>query len=170
MAAVCGLSPHGALVMVLMIMVPTSLALQTEINSSAYFLNSGFPNWTKFNPLNSGHAILLIVGLCREMGAMTQSEIRLALARFGVTRIRFDNFVYCAELLGWLKSVRKGNHNFFVAVDGDPALDYHLKDGAPYKEKIRWRSDIRVFWKQNDRARFNAITELTAQAVQAVQA
>jgi hypothetical protein len=122
------------------------------------------PKWEKFDAKNSGHAILAIVGICRELGAMTQAEIRATLTCFGVKKIRFDNLVYCGELLGWLRKVRKGNHIFFVAVDGEAALDYHLNDKAPFKEKLRWRSDIREYWKANDRARFNAISELMQKA------
>jgi hypothetical protein len=43
------------------------------------------PNFEKFNPSTAGHAILLIVGLCQELGALTQSEIREYLKKFGVT-------------------------------------------------------------------------------------
>lgn len=120
--------------------------------------------WTKFDPSNSGHSILLMVGLCYEMGALTQTELRKYLIKFGVTDLRFDNFAYCAELLGWLKRVRKGNHIFFVASSQDGALDYHLSDEAPFKEKIRWRSDIRAHWKAQDTPRFNAIAELSPKA------
>lgn len=121
--------------------------------------------WAKFDPTNSGHAILLIAGLCGDAGALTQTELRTYLNKFGVVDIRFDNFVYCAELLGWLRRVRKGNHIFFVFTGLETALDYHLMEDAPFKEKIRWRSDIRAFWKANDTARFNAISELTPKAV-----
>lgn len=118
--------------------------------------------WTKFDPANSGHAILLMVGLCREMGALTQTEIKRHLQRFEVQDIRFDSFFYCAHLLGWLDRVRKGNHIFYVATGGDSALDYSLDEAAPFREKIRWRNDIRMFWKANDAPRFNAIVSLTA--------
>lgn len=116
--------------------------------------------WTKFDPENSGHAILSIVGLCKEFGALTQTEIRSYLTVFGVQTPRFDNWVYCAQLLGWLKRVRNGNHIFFVATEGEPALDYKFKDDVLFKEKIRWRSDIREYWKVSDRARFNAISKI----------
>lgn len=119
------------------------------------------PKWTKLDPDNSGHSILLMVGLCREFGALTQTEIKKHLARFGVKDIRFENFYYCANLLGWLDKVRKGNHIFYVATGGSSALDYVLADTAPFKEKLRWRNDIRAYWKGNDSPRFNAIVQLT---------
>lgn len=118
------------------------------------------PKWTKFDPENSGHAILTIVGLCKEFGALTQREIRSHLATIGVVQPRFENWVYCAQLLGWLKKIRNGNHIFYVATEGESALDYSFRDDALFKEKIRWRSDIREYWKVNDRARFNAISKV----------
>jgi hypothetical protein len=118
------------------------------------------PKWTKFDPENSGHAILTIVGLCKEFGALTQREIRAHLITFGIAQPRFENWVYCAQLLGWLKKIRNGNHIFFVATEGESALDYGFGDEALFKEKIRWRSDIREYWKVNDRARFNAISKV----------
>lgn len=118
------------------------------------------PKWTKFDPQNSGHAILLAVGLCGEFGALTQKELRSYFASFGVEDIRFDNWVYCAELLGWLKKIRKSNHIFFVATQGDSAIDYNFNDETAFKEKLRWRSDIRDYWKVNDRPRFNAISDV----------
>lgn len=120
------------------------------------------PKWTKFDPGNSGHGILTIVGLCKEFGALTQKEIRSHLAAIGVVRPRFENWVYCAQLLGWLKKIRNGNHIFFVATEGESALDYSFRDDVPFKEKIRWRSDIRDYWKIHDRARFNAIIKVAS--------
>jgi hypothetical protein len=64
-----------------------------------------------------------------------------------------------------LRRVRKGNHIFFVFTGLENAVDYHLVEDAPFKEKIRWRSDIRAFWKNHDTARFNAISELTPKVV-----
>lgn len=128
-------------------------AVQTRLDSR--------PNWTKLNNNVAGHAILLMVGLCREFGALTQSEIKKYLAHFGFIDIRFDNFFYCANLLGWLGKVRKGNHIFYVATGGTSAIDYHIVDTAPFREKLRWRHDIRAFWKANDTPRFNAIVQLT---------
>jgi hypothetical protein len=120
------------------------------------------PEWSKFNPSLSGHAILLIVGLCHEYGALTQREIRALISSAGVTDIRFDNHIYCATLLGWLKRVRKGNHVFYVASTFDASINYHFEEKAAYRDKVRWRADLRAFWKAKDPSRLKAIAEVAA--------
>jgi hypothetical protein len=121
------------------------------------------PEWSKFDPNRPGHAILLIVGLCHEYGALTQKEIRALLASAGAEEIRFDNYIYCATLLGWLKRVRKGNHVFYVTSTANAAVSYHFKDDAGYKDKVRWRADLRAFWKAKDPSRLKAIAEIAAE-------
>ncbi len=37
--------------------------------------------WAKFDAMNSGHAILLIAGLCSDAGALTQTELRTYLPK-----------------------------------------------------------------------------------------
>lgn len=121
------------------------------------------PKWSKFDRQNGGHAILLMTGLCQEYGALTQSEIRSYLTAFGVEEPRMLNFAYTAELLGWVKKVRKGNHIFYVATCDESALDYTLessaKQGAKPHDKVRWRADVREYWRKNDPSRLRAIAD-----------
>lgn len=117
----------------------------------------------KFDPSNNGHVILLMTGLCKEFGALTITEIHDHLLHLGlpaITRARLRNYIYCSELLGWLATVRKGNHIFYVAAGGGSALDYSLEPAVAVKDKVRWRTDIRSFWLKNDPARMRAITEV----------
>jgi hypothetical protein len=123
------------------------------------------PKFVKFDSKKHGHAILLLVGLCQEFGALTQTEIKQCLEYFGITEIRLSNFLYCAELLGWIVRVRKGNNIFFVATAGEPALDYQFADGVTIREKSRWRTDIRANWKVTEPARFRAIAEIAVASV-----
>jgi hypothetical protein len=122
---------------------------------------SKLPKFEKFDVENAGHAILLIVGLCQELGAITQSEIREFLKSFGVKDLRFNNFVYCAELLQWIRKVRKGNNIYYVAQISEAALDYQFNKNVTSRDKIRWRADIREHWQKLDTARFNAIRDVT---------
>ncbi|MBR0846097.1 retron St85 family effector protein [Bradyrhizobium liaoningense] len=126
---------------------------------------SKLPKHEKFSAANAGHAILLLVGLCQEFGAMTQSELREYLKLFGVKDLRFNNFVYCAELLQWIRKVRKGNNIYYVARGGESALEYQLNKSLPLRDKLRWRSDIRSHWQKQDAARFNAIRDVTTGGV-----
>ncbi len=115
---------------------------------------------SRFDRQNGGHAILLMTGLCQEFGALTISEIKKYLVTFGVADQRIQNFIYCATLLGWIKKVRKGNHIFYVATPNESGLDFQIVGGT--RDKIRWRSDIRDFWKLHDGPRMRAITEVIA--------
>jgi hypothetical protein len=118
------------------------------------------PRWIKFDRHNAGHIILLMTGLCQEYGALTITEIKSHLTMLGVEEPRLTNFTYCAELLGWLKKVRKGHHIFYVATGGDHAIDYSIEsDGKPH-DKVRWRSDVRAHWAANDRPRLRAIADV----------
>ena len=114
--------------------------------------------WSKFDSRNSGHSILLLTGLCQEFGALTLNELKKYFTLFDITDQRLSNFIYCAVLLGWLRRIRKGNHIFFVASPQVPALDYQIAAGT--RDKLRWRSDIRDFWKVNDGPRMRAISEV----------
>lgn len=116
--------------------------------------------WTKFDRKNSGHVILLITGLCQEYGALTQKEIRSYLVKIGIEQIRFDNYIYCSELLGWIRKIRKGNHIFYVGTVGDAAIDYKLMDSSNIRDKVRWRTDVRSYWKEKDSIRLRAIAEV----------
>lgn len=118
--------------------------------------------WSKFVTENSGHAILLMTGLCQEFGALTISEIKQYLKYFGLEEPRLDNFIYCATLLGWIRKVRKGHRIFYVATQGEPAIDYAIEGNGRPHDKIRWRSDVRAHWAKNDPTRLRAISEIRA--------
>jgi hypothetical protein len=113
--------------------------------------------WAKLDVTNGGHAILLIIGLCQEFGALTLGEIKEYLTKFGIQEPRLDNFIYCAELLGWLKKVRKGHQIFYIGVPGEAAIDYKMNEGAAFRDKLRWRSDVLAHWQKHDPPRLRAI-------------
>lgn len=115
--------------------------------------------WSKFKGDVAGHVILLITGLCQEYGALTISEIRSFLSDFGIKDPRLSNFIYCAQLLGWLRKKRIGHHIFYVATAGDAAIDYVVDGAVGTHDKVRWRADVRAFWEKNDPPRLRAITE-----------
>jgi len=116
----------------------------------------------KLNVESNGHAILVITGLCQEYGALTVGEIRESLASFGIENPPLSRFIYCSELLGWIKKVRKGNIIYYVATAGEPALDFSFNSDFPTKEKVRWRADIRAAWQKSDPVRMRAIREVLA--------
>lgn len=118
------------------------------------------PKWQKLDRKNSGHAIMTMTGICQEFGALTIGEIREYLNAIGLIDPRLNNYLYCAQLLGWLRRVRKGNHIYYVAVPGDSALDYKLDAATGFHDKLRWRSDIRTYWQKHDAPRHRAIADV----------
>jgi hypothetical protein len=117
------------------------------------------PKFTKLDPSNSGHVILLIVGLCQEYGALTLSEIKEHLGNLGVADAKLSNLLFCAEILKWIKKTKKGNNSYFVAIASELALDYAFKAKVDNREKVRWRADIRAYWQAQDKPRFRAISD-----------
>jgi hypothetical protein len=123
--------------------------------------------WSNLDMTNSGHAILLMTGLCQEFGALTIREIRDYLQEFGINEPRLDNYIYCAQLLGWIKRVRKGNNIYYVAEPADSALDYKMNSAVTLQDKLRWRTDIRTYWRKNDGPRLRAIADVVTPALAA---
>lgn len=118
--------------------------------------------WKKFDASCPGHLIIMMVGFCQEFGALTKSEIKKCLEKFSDKELRMKNFLYCAELLGWLKRIRKGHHIYYASTVPESALDFHVAEGIDLKEKVRWRSDIREYWKANESSRMRAISDAVA--------
>lgn len=119
------------------------------------------PHYSKVDLHKEGHAILVLVGLCQEFGALKREEIKEFIERIGFDSKRLRNYLYCAELLGWVREIRKGNSIYFVGVAEDPAIDYGFRPDIVMKDKLRWRSDIRQYWLSSDRHRINAIADVT---------
>jgi len=120
--------------------------------------------WAKYDFENSGHVILLMTGLCQEFGALTVTEIRDFLEKLGIINSRIQNYLYCAQLLGWIKKVRKGHRIYYVGTHGEAALDFRVSGAATSRDKIRLRADIRSYWKSNEPIRIRAIEEVNAKA------
>ncbi len=120
------------------------------------------PASAKFDRDNAGHIILLITGLCQEYGALNRLEIERFLANFNLPDVRFENLVYCAQLMGWIKKIRKGNQILYVAREGDAALRFKFLEGVEQRDKMRWRTDIRMFWKSRDPVRLRAIADVNS--------
>lgn len=120
--------------------------------------------WATFDKAHEGHIILLIVGLCQEIGALTALEIIENVRAFGVdlAQPRLHNFLYCAILLGWIVKVRKGHHIFFAGVPTGNALDYEINATRSFRDRLRWRADIRSHWKEHDSTRLRVIGEVAA--------
>ncbi|MBR2658231.1 MAG: retron St85 family effector protein [Loktanella sp.] len=144
------------------ISVIEQVAFQATIEKAIEERLNRLDKWSKFDPNNAGHIIMAITGLCQEFGALIEKEIREFSSYFGVNDIRFTNYVYCAELLGWIKKVRKGNHIYYVAVDAEQAINFKFIEGVKSRDKARWRSNIRIYWQETDSPRMRAIQQVNS--------
>lgn len=135
-------------------------AFYSSVESVIQYRIRKYPKYAKINPESSGHIILCITGLCQEYGALMENEIRSFLKTLGLKDERLKNLLYCAELLGWIKKIRKGHQVFYVGTPGESALDFSMKKDVVPKDKVRWRTDIRSFWLQHERSRTKAISDV----------
>lgn len=119
------------------------------------------PSYEKFDPHNDGHFILLLTGLIQLCGALTISELKSMIDRLGFPKAqsRITNFLYCGELMGWIKKTKKGNHTFYVCRPGEDAIEFTAVPKAEIKEKVRWKAEFRAHWQKEDKPRFRAIAE-----------
>lgn len=142
-----------------------SKELAKSLEETIVFRMERLAKWRAFDPSSEGHKILIMTGLCQEYGALTQTELRklLQLLNVHIEPARLKNFIYCSELLGWVKMIRKGHQKYVVALNHanqEKALDWKFHAESPFKDRLRWRADIRAHWKKHDALRHRAITEV----------
>lgn len=142
-----------------------SQVLCDALDGSIKYRLDKLSKWKAFDPQSDGHKILMMTGLCQEYGALTITELRwlLEFLNVEVDLSRLKSYVFCSELMGWVKLIRKGHQKYVVALmanDQERALDWVFDKGAPFKDRVRWRADIRASWKTTDAYRFRAISEV----------
>lgn len=142
-----------------------AIALTEGLESTITHRLDKMKKWRAFDPKSAGHTILLMTGLCQEYGALTQTEIKSLLSVLGVEvePARLKSFIYCAELMSWVRWVRKGHQKYVVALTAEGqenALDWTFTETTKFKDRTRWRLDIRQSWKKGDALRHRAITEV----------
>ena len=120
-------------------------------------------SFERFDSDNDGHFILLLTGLVQLCGALTITELKSIIEHLGFPKAqgRISNFLYCSELMGWMKKTKKGNHTYYVCRPGEDAIDFTAKQQAKIKEKVRWKAEFRAHWQKEDKPRFRAISELS---------
>ena len=115
-----------------------------------------------FNADRPGHLIKLIVGLVQEFGALTEDEVAALVEKLGIdlSRERLRSYLLCAKSVEWLVAERKGFRDFLVAVPDKEAVNFRYLGEALPKNRARRKLDIRKYWKENDEARFRAISKI----------
>jgi len=114
---------------------------------------------TTFSRNRIGHVIKLIVGIVQHYGALTLDEIMLYLAAYDIdaSRDKVVGYLLCAKAVKWLHEERRGIENYFAATSGNEALQYDLRAGVPQIDKLRWKTQIREYWRSEDPDRYNVI-------------
>jgi len=120
---------------------------------------------TTLDKTKAGHRIKLIVGLLQEYGALTFEEILEALSKLDVTINDNDlkGYLCCAEAVEWVNKKSRGSHDYYLPTTKNSPQDaaiFHMKAEAQVKDKIRRRTDIREYWKDNDKPRFSIISNI----------
>lgn len=120
---------------------------------------------TKFDKARDGHLMKLVTGIIQHYGALTFDEVSLFVEALGapVPAERLEDFLLCARFVGWIKPKKFGVLTYFVAKDGNEALQFSQRKGPSLLDKDRWRMDIREYWRAHDPDRHEAISAVLAE-------
>ena len=114
-----------------------------------------------FNKNRHGHVTKLIMGLVQHYASLTFDEIETLLYCLDVPTVSKEvrRHIQCAERFGWLHVERVGTDDYCAPKPAAllQAIDFDLLPGSPIKDKMRWRSAIRDYWKTAEPMRFNVI-------------
>ena len=119
---------------------------------------------SRFSPDSHGHVIKLIVGLIQHYGALTLDEIEVSLACLGVhaDAPTILKYLSCCKFVEWVGESRTGFRTFFAARNVGNALEYRVDRTSGIRDQVRWRSDVRDYWKSQDAERFRSIMAAAA--------
>lgn len=114
-----------------------------------------------FDSHRPGHMIKLIVGYCQEYGALIFEEILFISKKFDHDLVDSEvrSYLLCAMSVGWLVEKRKGLRSFYAAPHDKPAITFVVKSPGIEKNRLRRKTIIREYWRENDEQRFRAIAE-----------
>ncbi|TXM72835.1 hypothetical protein FV218_12595 [Methylobacterium sp. WL69] len=115
---------------------------------------------TTLNKKNEGHIIKLVVGMIQHYGALTLSEIKMLLECLDINHNdkRIHQFLQCALFAKWIIKDKRGLRTFYSALPVKSSIGYSFSADARTKNRERWRSDVRTFFKNHDPDRFNSIS------------
>ena len=118
---------------------------------------------TTFKADRNGHLIKLVTGIIQHYGALTFEEIDSVLRKLGCVLGADDlfNFLLCSDFLGWIREESRGLRTFYAARDVESALVFNFLPGR-LRDRVRWRSDIREYWREHQPDRFRSLTAAMA--------
>ena len=119
---------------------------------------------TTFDRSRHGHVIKLIVGLIQEYGALLLNELEDLMLYYLVDRTsgQLNAFLLCAETVGWITKISKGQSDYYCAcnlIGGIDAAILVSMATAKEKNRDRRRMLIREHWRKFDTQRDRAIRQ-----------
>ena len=121
---------------------------------------------TTFVRGRNGHLIKLMTGLIQNYASLTFDEIDVLLYSMGVTEPsdKLKRLLACAEKFKWIKIQKSGNRTFYSALGGRIAINFDLMPSHAKVNRIKWRADVRLYWKETDPDRFKCISAAATEA------
>jgi len=115
----------------------------------------------EFNVSDFGHRLLMAVAICDVLGAATFEEIRNALEVMTIQSSpdEVHRMLFCAKAVGWLLQQQRGHTKFYLPKFERTPCNFSYGSSAPHQDTVRWKRDIRAFWKMRDKLRMRLITE-----------
>lgn len=119
------------------------------------------PDTMTLNVSDFGHKIIMAAATCDVLGAATFEDVRNALTAMMMesSRDEVHRMLFCAKAVGWLLLEQRGHAKFYLPNFEKAPCKFSYGPLAPHQDTMRWKRDIRAFWKDNDRPRSRLITE-----------
>ena len=119
------------------------------------------PKAVDYNSGQFAHNVIFVAAVADVFGAATFDDFKSAFTSIQVslsdTSIR--RMLFVALTANWLKLEQRGHQKFYLPnFEGEPC-EFGYRASATQREIVRWKRDIRAYWKQNDRQRSFLITD-----------
>jgi len=120
------------------------------------------PKSESFDKSNLAHKIILVSVVVHFLGAATHTDIGKAFQNMSVelTEQELRRAIFCSRAASWIRMEKRGNQKYYLPLFTEQPCDVAYKTAAKNKDTMRWKRDIRAFWKLKDERRFKLITEL----------
>jgi hypothetical protein len=139
-----------------------SFGLQIEdIKAAVRNRLTEMPDMMTLKVTDFGHKIIMATATCDVLGAATFEEVTMALTSLEIESSRDEvrRMLFCARAVGWLVLEQRGHTKFYLPNFERAPCNFSYGPAAPHKDTMRWKRDIRAYWKENDRLRWRLITE-----------
>ena len=119
------------------------------------------PDMMTFKVADFGHKIMMTAAVCDVLGAATFEDVKKTLTEMKIdsSRDEIQRMLFCARAVGWLLLKQRGHTKYYLPNFERSPCNFSYGPLARHNDTMRWKRDIRAFWKENDRLRSRLITE-----------